>query len=185
VDAVREAGGADVALFHCVSNYPADPADCNLRAMETLHAATGCPVGWSDHTTGIDVAIAAVALGAALVEKHFTLDRGLPGPDQRASLLPKELADMVTAIRHTEAALGDGRKVRRPSEDPIAALARRSLCYRAPLRAGTCLEAAHLVALRPGTGLDPGRAGELVGRRLARDVRQGELVGLEDFDVAK
>ncbi len=113
VAAIRASGAPPLALLHCVSAYPADPADCNLRAMGALERAFRVPVGWSDHTTGIDVAIAAVALGAAIIEKHFTTDRALPGPDHAASLEPGELAALMTAVRRVESALGAG--VKRPS----------------------------------------------------------------------
>lgn len=178
-----EAGGtSEIALFHCVSNYPAQPADCNLRAIATMREATAKPVGWSDHTQGIDVTVAAVALGAELVEKHFTIDRTLPGPDHRASLEPGELAAMVRGIRATEAALGDGRKQPQPSEAGVARVARRSLCYRAALEAGTVLAELHLVALRPGTGIPTSQAPSLVGRRLSRAVSASQLVSLDDFE---
>ena len=172
-----------VALFHCVSNYPAEPVDCNLRAMATLRAATSLPVGWSDHTHGIDVTVAAVALGAELVEKHFTIDRTLPGPDHRASLEPAELAAMVRGIRNAEAALGDGIKRPRPSERGVAAVARRSLCYRQDLVAGAVVAEYQLVALRPGTGIATAEVGKIVGRRLRRDVRRDQLVDFDDFEV--
>jgi N-acetylneuraminate synthase len=179
---LAEAGAPEIAVFHCVSNYPAQPADCNLRAMATLRAATGRPVGWSDHTHGIDVTVASVALGAQLVEKHFTISRDLPGPDHRASLEPAELAAMVRGIRNVEAALGDGAKVPRPSEQGVAAVARRSLCYRDDLAAGTQLAEAHLIALRPGTGLSPTQLPAVLGRRLARSVQRGHLVDVTDFE---
>jgi N-acetylneuraminate synthase/N,N'-diacetyllegionaminate synthase len=172
-----------LALFHCVSNYPAQPADCNLRAIATLRDATHRPVGWSDHTHGIDVTVAAVALGAELVEKHFTIDRTLPGPDHRASLEPDELAAMVRGIRNAEAALGDGIKQPRPSEASVAAVARRSLCYGESLASGVTLEERHLIALRPGTGIATTEVGKVVGRRLRRAVQRDQLVGLDDFEV--
>ena len=175
-------GAEQLALFHCVSNYPAEPADCNLRAMGALRAATGRPIGWSDHTLGIAVSIAAVAAGAELIEKHFTLDRTLPGPDHRASLEPAELAAMVAGIRAASVALGDGVKQPRPSELAVAAVARRSLCYREDLAAGTKIEAHHLIALRPGTGLPTRELGSLLGRRLVRAVERHRLVDRSDFD---
>jgi N,N'-diacetyllegionaminate synthase len=173
--------GADVALFHCVSSYPAEPADCNLGAMAELRGATGRPVGWSDHTLGIDVTVAAAALGAELVEKHVTLSRTLPGPDHRASLEPPELAAMVRGIRTAEAARGDGTKRPRPGELQVASVVRRSLAYGADLPAGTLLERHHLVALRPGTGIPTAHLGEVVGRPLRVDVRQGRLVEPDDL----
>ena len=172
-----------LALFHCVSNYPAQPADCNLRAIETLRQATGLPVGWSDHTHGIDVTVAAVALGAEIVEKHFTIDRALPGPDHRASLEPDELAAMVRGIRNAEAALGDGTKQPRPSEVAVAAVARRSLCYRENLAAGVVVEERHFIALRPGTGIPTTEIGKIAGRRLRHAVHRDQLVALDDFEA--
>jgi N,N'-diacetyllegionaminate synthase len=178
---VMASGATEIALFHCVSNYPAQPADCNLRAMATLREATGVPVGWSDHTEGIDVTVAAAALGAELIEKHFTVDRTLPGPDHRASLEPHELAAMVRGIRNVASALGDGRKQPRPSELPMTDAARRSLCYRADLAAGARVEEQHLIALRPGTGIPTSQIGTIIGRTLRAPVRRGELVKLDDF----
>jgi N-acetylneuraminate synthase len=182
LDAVAAAGDPPIALFHCVSNYPTAPEDVNLRAMATLRTAFARPTGWSDHTDGIDISVAAVALGAELLEKHFTIDRNLPGPDHRASLEPRELVELVRAVRRVEAALGDGRKRPRPAERPIAALARRSLAYAASLAAGARIEPDSLTTLRPGTGLRPALAEMVVGRRLRRSVQAGELVRREDLE---
>jgi N-acetylneuraminate synthase len=181
LEAVRSHGAPPVGLFHCVSNYPTHPADCNLRAMKTLDGTFGVPVGWSDHTDGIDITLAAVALGANLVEKHFTLDRSLPGPDHRASLEPEELRAMVSGIRRVESALGDGIKEPRASEIPVAAVARKSLFWSESLPARTTIHREHLMALRPGTGLSPARQDVLVGRVLSRAVRAGEMVQESDF----
>ena len=181
VDVIRDAGDPPLALLHCVSSYPASTADANLRAMETLARAFGVPVGWSDHTEGPAAALAAVALGARLVERHLTLDRSLPGPDQRASLEPDELAELVREVRAVESALGTGEKAPRPVERPIAAVARKSLHWRSALAAGERLEPRHVVALRPGTGLAPSRLPSLLGRRLRRDVPAGAIVGEDDF----
>jgi N,N'-diacetyllegionaminate synthase len=165
-----------VALFHCVSSYPARAQDANLRAMSTLREAFGVPVGWSDHTPGIDITVAAVALGAELIEKHLTLDPRLPGPDHKASLDPAALKEMVAAIRRVSAAVGDG--VKRPveAEREIARVARKSLHFAAALPAGTKLGRSHLVALRPGTGISPTRLADLEGRVLPHAVRAGEMV---------
>lgn len=184
VEAIRAAGDPPLALFHCLSNYPAPAAESNLRAMATLASAFGVPVGWSDHTPGIHVSIAAVALGAALIEKHVTLDHSLPGPDHRASLEPQELCDLVTAIRLTESALGDGIKAPRPCELEIAAVARKSLHWRADVASGVQVEPGHLISLRPGTGIAPARLSEIVGRRLTRSVRAGALLSEEDLASA-
>jgi sialic acid synthase SpsE len=181
VEAIRAAGNPPLALFHCVSNYPADPADCNLRAMDTMRSAFNVPVGWSDHTDGIDISIAAVALGANLLEKHFTLDRTLPGPDHRASLEPDELRALVQAIRHVEASLGDGIKQPTPSEIPIAAIGRRSLYWRTTLPAGSIVSPRDFISLRPATGISPTEQSSLVGKTLTRAVIAGEMVRWEDF----
>lgn len=179
---VRAAGNPPVALFHCVTSYPASPADCNLRAIETMQAAFGVPVGWSDHTLGTDITLAAVASGAALLEKHFTLDRTLPGPDHRASLEPDELAEMVRGVRRIELALGDGAKRPAAAEVPLAAVARRSLHTSRALAAGTVLTARDLVALRPGSGIPPSRCKSVVGRTLARPLPA--LALLSEADLA-
>jgi N-acetylneuraminate synthase len=176
VGTVRAAGAPPLALLHCVSAYPADPADCNLRAMGALERAFGVPVGWSDHTTGIDVAIAAVALGAAIIEKHFTTDRTLPGPDHAASLESGELAALMTAVRRVESALGSGVKRPAASEADTAGVARKSLVATRDLAAGTVISATDLTARRPGTGLPPSRQGELLGRRLKVNVTVGDLL---------
>jgi N,N'-diacetyllegionaminate synthase len=164
VRAVRGAGNSTFALLHCVSNYPADPAEANLRAMHTLAAAFGAPVGFSDHTPGNEVALAAVALGACVLEKHFTLDRSLPGPDHQASLEPSELRGLVRGIRKVEAALGHGSKEATAGERETAAVARKSLVAACDIAAGTILADEHIAVLRPGTGLPPALRPYLVGR---------------------
>ena len=169
------------ALLHCVSAYPADPADCNLRAIATLSEDFNCPAGWSDHTTGIEVAIAAAALGAAVIEKHFTLDKNAPGPDHKASMEPDELAALVVGVRKVEAALGDGTKAPTAAEAEIASVARKSLVAATDLKQGEKLEMGMVAAKRPGTGLSPTRLGELLGKRLDRDVLEGEQLSLDMF----
>src|SRR6185436_1340975 len=152
---IAEAGNPPTILLHCVSNYPADVSDINLRAMATMSQAFQLPVGYSDHTSGVEVALAAVALGACVIEKHFTLDRNLPGPDHKASLEPEELANLVRGIRSVEAALGDGRKQPAASEWDTARVARKSLVAARTLEAGTTLEPEMLCEKRPGTGIAP------------------------------
>ncbi len=164
VDTLRQAGAQDVVVLHCVSSYPADPADANLRAMATLADAFHAPVGYSDHTPGIEVALAAAALGACVIEKHVTLDRTLPGPDHRASLEPVELAALIRGVRTVESALGDGRKRPVPSEADTAAVARRSLVAARDVPAGATLTEDTLAVLRPGTGLSPALRARVVGR---------------------
>ena len=173
VRTVRETGNPDIVLLHCVSNYPAAPGDVNLRAMHTIAATFGLPVGYSDHTEGIEVALAAVALGACVVEKHFTLDRTLPGPDHQASLEPGEMKAMVRGIRIVQEALGHGRKEPAASEAATAQVARRSLVAARDLVAGTMLSESDIAVRRPGTGLPPARRADLVGRAVRVDVKAG------------
>jgi N-acetylneuraminate synthase/N,N'-diacetyllegionaminate synthase len=182
VDRIRAAGLKDFALFHCVSNYPASPESCNLRAMATLRAAFGQPVGWSDHTAGWNVTVAAAALGAELIEKHLTLDRNLPGPDQAASLEPDEFRILVEAVRAAEAALGSAEKRPTPDESATAAVARKSLHWRVARKTGDLVEADDFVAMRPGTGLSPGQGALLTGQRVVRSVTAGSIVELGDIE---
>jgi N,N'-diacetyllegionaminate synthase len=177
--AVRIAGNESFALLHCVSAYPADPHDVNLRAMATMAAAFGVPVGYSDHTQGLTVALAAVALGACIIEKHFTLDRTLPGPDHRASLEPGELAELVRCIRTVESSLGDGRKEPSMAEAATAAVARKSLIAARDIEAGALITDAHLDAKRPGTGLSPALRPRLVGRNARVAISAGTILTWE------
>ena len=180
VDAIRATGERQLALLHCVSSYPAAPDDANLAAMATMREAFGLQTGWSDHTPGIELPVAATALGAAIIEKHLTLDRDRHGPDHAMSMEPEEFAAMVAAIRSTSRAVGDGDKVPTDAEREIASVARRSLHWTRDLPAGTTIEAGHLTAQRPGTGLSPARTVDLVGRRTTRAVTAGALVLAED-----
>ncbi len=180
LDLLEEAGTprALMTLLHCTTEYPTPMAEVNLRAMQTLHRAFGVAVGYSDHTTGIEVTIAAVALGATVIEKHFTLDRNLPGPDHKASLEPSELKAMVTAIRNIEVALGDGIKRLTPSEAKNKPIARKSLVATTPIRKGELFTAGNLTAKRPGTGISPMRWDEVLGQKAVRDFMIDELIEL-------
>ena len=179
VTTLVEAGNPPLALLHCVSSYPMAPEDANLRAMDTLRETFGVPVGFSDHSLGITVALAAVARGAAVLEKHFTLDRSLPGPDQRASLEPDDLRSMVEGIRTVERTLGDGRKAPAAAEAETARVARKSLVAAREIQPGDIVEETDLVARRPGTGLAPSRLASVVGRKARRRIRSGEVLTLE------
>lgn len=165
--------GEILTVLHCTSNYPADFADVNLRAMGSIAAETGLPIGYSDHTLGISVATAAVALGATVIEKHFTLDRNLPGPDHAASIEPAEFAAMVAQIRSVEEALGSFVKAPAPAELGVRAVARRSIMSGRDMPAGTLLTEADLVMMRPGTGIPPTQIDRLLGRELRVDVGEG------------
>jgi sialic acid synthase SpsE len=179
VDAMESGGNRDYILLHCVSNYPAEAADVNLRAMHTLETAFGNPVGYSDHTLGAEVALAAVAMGACVIEKHLTLDRTLPGPDHRASAEPDELAVLVRGIRKVEAAMGDGSKRPALSETETATVARKSLVAARDLTAGTVLSEVMLTAKRPGSGLSPAMQAQILGRVLLVDVPADTILALD------
>jgi N,N'-diacetyllegionaminate synthase len=181
LEILRDAGADGVVVLHCVSEYPAAVEDANLRAMVSMRDALEVPVGYSDHTPGVEAALAAVALGACVVEKHFTLDRALPGPDQRASLEPAELASFIASIRRVEASLGDGVKRPTETERENALAVRRSLAAAVDIPAGAVLTREMLTALRPGTGISPDRIDQLVGRRLTRSVGRNELLALDDL----
>lgn len=157
-----------VTLLHCTTEYPAPVAEVNLRAMDAIGAAFGLPVGYSDHTWGIHIPVAAVARGAQVIEKHFTLDRSLPGPDHRASLEPTELKEMVAAIRDVELALGDG--IKRPSDSELKnrSVARRSLVAARPIESGEGFSDHNMTCKRPGDGLAPIRYWDLLGRSAGR-----------------
>ena len=167
-----------VTVLHCTTEYPTPMADVNLRAMLAIREAFGVKVGYSDHTQGFEVAIAAAALGATVIEKHFTLDRNLPGPDHKASLEPGELRSMVAAIRNIEQALGDGIKRLSPSEVKNPPVARKSLVAACIIRAGEVFSEANLLAKRPGIGISPMRWDEVLGRKAPRDFAPDELIEL-------
>jgi N,N'-diacetyllegionaminate synthase len=181
INTLRAAGAGQLTLLHCVTEYPAPYAEVNLRAMHTLKLAFGLPVGYSDHTPGIEVSIAAAALGAEMIEKHFTLDRSLPGPDHAASLEPGELKAMVTAIRNVEAALGTGIKAPAPCEIPNISVARKSLVAARSLPAGHKLQEQDLNIKRPGNGLAPKLMPALVGRTLRVAVERDALIRWDDL----
>lgn len=178
---VVEAGGTPrnrITVLHCTTEYPTPMEEVNLLAMRNIGDALGVPVGYSDHTPGIEVPIAAVALGASVIEKHFTLDRALPGPDHRASLEPDELRAMVTAVRNIECAMGDG--IKRPtfSELRNRDVARKSLVAAKPIAKGECFTADNLTSKRPGTGVSPMRWDEVIGQVARRDFSVDEAIEL-------
>jgi len=167
-----------VTVLHCNTEYPTPMRDVNLRAMLTIRDTFGVEVGYSDHTLGTEISIAAVALGATVIEKHFTLDRHLPGPDHQASLEPHELSAMIAAIRNIEVALGDGIKRPSPSESKNIPIARRSLVASRAIRMGEVFTESNLAAKRPGTGISPMRWDEVLGRPATRDFAKDELIEL-------
>ena len=175
VEIVDSAANPNFVLLHCVSNYPAPPEAVNLRAMATMKQAFQRPIGYSDHTLGIDVSLAAVAMGACVIEKHFTLDRSLSGPDHLASLEPGELKKMVDGIRVIESAFGDGRKVPVASEMETRKAARKSLVSSQKILEGTLITDEMVMVRRPGTGFPPAMRPLIVGRKAARLIELGEL----------
>jgi N,N'-diacetyllegionaminate synthase len=178
---LRAAGSREIIVLQCTSNYPAAPEDANLRTIPALHAALGVPVGYSDHTLGVETALAAVALGACVIEKHFTLDRSLPGPDHPASMTTQELAALVRGVREVESALGDGAKRPRASEEDTRAVARRSLFLAKDVAAGTVIDTDALNAMRPSGGISPRFVDLVLGRRLKRGLEAGAMLAWEDL----
>lgn len=170
VEAIREEGLAELVVLHCTGNYPAPLEDTHMRALGTLRSELGVLVGYSDHTLESVNPVLAVALGAVVYEKHFTLDRTLPGPDHRMSLTPDELARTVQLVREAQAALGSAAKDVRPSEKENRRVLRKSLVARRDLRRGEVLTADAIAIKRPGTGLEPKYFPEVLGRKLVRDV---------------
>ena len=180
LDALEIAGTprSQITVLHCNTEYPTPMQDVNLLAMTRIRDAFGVAVGYSDHTAGIEVPIAAVALGATVIEKHLTLDRKLPGPDHKASLEPGEFAAMVCAIRNIEQAMGNGIKRPSPSEAKNKPIVRKSLVAAKPIKAGEFFTPANLTAKRPGTGISPMRWDEVMGRTATRDYGADELIEL-------
>jgi N,N'-diacetyllegionaminate synthase len=165
---------APLVLMHCTSSYPAPEEEANLRAIDTLHQAFAVPVGYSDHTMGLEVSLAAVARDASMLERHLTLDRRRPGPDHAMSLEPKALAELVRRVRALERWLGDGSKRPQPSERELRIVARRSIVAARPLTAGEVLTAESLAIKRPGGGMAPARLGSLIGVHVARALSTDE-----------
>ena len=177
--AVLQSGGIprkDISLLHCNTQYPTPMRDVNLRAMEQLRSLHPGMVGYSDHTVGIEVPVAAVAMGASIIEKHFTLDKSLPGPDHRASLDPAELKAMVCAIRNIEQAIGNGEKHVSDSERPNIEIARKSIIAARDIQAGELLTEENLTVKRPGNGISPMRWDEVIGTRAIRDFKADHLI---------
>lgn len=180
IDVLEQAGTprANITVLHCTTEYPTPMHEVNLRAMQSIHTAFGVAVGYSDHTQGIEVAISAVALGATVIEKHFTLDRTMPGPDHQASLEPAELKAMVAAIRNIEVALGDGIKRLTPGEARNKPVARKSLVASQAIQAGDVFTEQNVTTKRPGTGISPMRWDEVLGHLAPRNFAADELIEL-------
>lgn len=165
-----------LTILHCVSNYPAKTEDVNLNAIRTMEKVFGLPVGYSDHTMGIEVAIAAVAIGARVIEKHFTLDREMEGPDHKASLMPDELGAMVKAIRNIEKAMGDGIKRPASCEYDMRNIMRKCLVAKRNIRKNDIFTAENITVKRPGAGISPAEWDKIIGRKAIRDFKEDELI---------
>jgi len=176
IKVLRDNGTGDIKLLHCNTEYPTPFEDVNLNAMQTMRDAFDLEVGYSDHTKGIEVPVAAVALGAAVIEKHFTLDKNMEGPDHKASLDPKELALMVQGIRNIEKAMGTGVKIPSPSEKKNIAVARKSIVAARDIKKGEVLTDDNITVKRPGSGISPMRWDEVTGRAAIRDFKEDELI---------
>ena len=181
VDIIVASGNRRLSLLHCVTEYPAPVDEVNLRAMLTLRDAFGFAVGYSDHTQGFEIAVAAVALGARIIEKHFTLSRDMEGPDHKASLEPDELKALIAAIRNVEQALGDGVKVPAPCEMKNIAIARKSVVAERDIAAGEPLSLENVAVKRPGDGIQPRDLENIMGRTVAVDIEAGSVVSWEDL----
>lgn len=178
MDALSRCGAGKITLLHCTTEYPAPFDTVNLKAMLTLKKEFNVDVGYSDHTSGIEVPIAAAAMGATVIEKHFTLDRNMEGPDHKASLEPAELKAMVSSIRNIELAMGNGLKEPSPSEIPNITVARKSIIAKCQIKKGEILTEDNLTTKRPGNGISPMRWHEVLGTRAIHDFEEDELIEL-------
>lgn len=176
VNCLSQNGAKDITLLHCTTEYPAPADSVNLQAMPELQKKFGYPVGYSDHTAGIEISVAAVAMGASVIEKHFTLDKTMTGPDHKASLEPDEFASMVKAIRNVEKAMGDGIKKPSEAERGNILVARKSIVASQSIEKGETLSENNLTTKRPGTGLSPMRWNEVIGTQAKRDFSEDELI---------
>ena len=176
LSALKSNGAGNITLLHCTTNYPTPMEDVNLKAMLTLKEHTGCEVGYSDHTKGIEISIAAVAMGARVIEKHFTLDKAMKGPDHKASLEPDELKTMVKAIRNIECALGSGVKEPAPSEIVNMSIARKSIVASKRIKVGETLTEENITTKRPGNGISPMKWKQVLGTIAVRDFDEDELI---------
>lgn len=180
IEALKSNGAGEIKLLHCNTEYPTPFEDVNLNAMETMRCEFGLEVGYSDHTTGIEVPIAAVSLGASIIEKHFTLDKNMEGPDHKASLNPDELKQMVSAIRKTELALGSREKKPSPSERKNITIARKSIVARTCIKKGDVFTEKNLAVKRPGDGVSPMKWYDIIGTISARDYAIDDKIELNE-----
>ena len=178
VNLLKENGSGTISLLHCNTEYPTPYVDVNLKAMLTLKEKFGLNIGYSDHTTGIEIPIAAVAMGATIIEKHFTLDKNMDGPDHKASLEPNELLEMVKSIRNIEKALGSNTKEVSSSEQKNIAIARKSIVAKIDIKKDEIFTTKNITTKRPGNGISPMRWNEILGQKAIRDFKEDELIEL-------
>ncbi len=176
VKVLKEHGAGEITLLHCTTEYPAPYEDVNLKAMESMKYTFDLPVGYSDHTKGLEIPVAAVARGASVIEKHFTLDRNMEGPDHKASIEPDELKQMVSMIRHVEVAIGDGIKKVSPSEEKNQTIARKSIIARTKIKAGDVFTEENITTKRPGSGVNPMHWFEILGKKAKHDYEEDYLI---------
>jgi N-acetylneuraminate synthase len=178
VKIIKSIGNQEIILLQCTSSYPTKPEDANLRVMDTLRSLFNCPVGFSDHTLGCEIAIAAVAMGADVVEKHFTLDKSMEGPDHKASINPKDLIYLVQSIRKIEAAIGDGKKIPTQEEKNISKFVRKSIYANQDIHANERITNEKLVIQRPGDGLPPSALKSILGKKAKVTIKKGTKITL-------
>ena len=177
-EVIKKYNNEDIIILHCTSEYPAPLDEVNLKSMETIKKEFNVEVGYSDHTEGIIIPVSAVAMGAKVIEKHFTLDKSMEGPDHKASLEPNELKSMIDNIRIVEKAFGDGVKKPTPSELLNVAITRKSIVANKPIKKGEIFTIQNITTKRPGTGITPMRWNELIGKRSSKDYKEDELIEL-------
>ncbi len=181
VKAIYQTGNYEIALLHCTSNYPAMPVDVNLTAMTTLQESFKVPVGFSDHTTGLEIPLAAVAMGACVIEKHFTLDKNMSGPDHSASLEPTELGHLINSIRNIELALGSGIKKPANSEFHNREIIRKSIYLKTDKKVGDIISESDLISLRPSGGISPSETHHIIGKTLTKSISTGSMLSWDDI----
>lgn len=182
VKVLKDNGAGEITLLHCTTEYPAPYEDVNLKAMETMRKEAGLNVGYSDHTKGIEIPVAAVAMGATVIEKHFTLDRNMEGPDHKASLEPDELKQMVDSIRNVEKAIGNGEKIVSASEEKNIAIARKSIIAKTNIKVGDVFTEENITTKRPGSGINPMDWFKLLGKTAKHDYKEDYLINIDELD---
>ena len=182
IKVLKENGAGEITILHCTTEYPAPYEDVNLKAIDTMKETFGLPVGYSDHTKGLEIPVAAVARGACVIEKHFTLDRNMEGPDHKASIEPNELKQMVDMIRHVEVAIGDGIKKVSPSELKNQDIARKSIIAKAAIKAGDVFTEENITTKRPGSGINPMKWFDLLGKTAKHDYQEDYLIEEDELN---